>query len=111
MAIDGELRLSIEDGEHFFHRIVEVLRDTAAWLHLATKDEVQVHIHGTGGNEGLTFSQTDTAMRVRGLDLAQVGVPDALRERRTGSRHLRKYCHGHEHCNQQACFHNTPTSS
>jgi hypothetical protein len=110
MAIDGELRLSVEDGEHFFHCVMEVLRDPAAGLHLAAKDKVQVHIHGTGGDEGLTFSQTDAAMRVCGFDLAQVGVPDSLREGRTWSRHLRKYCRGDEHRNHQACFHNAPTS-
>jgi hypothetical protein len=90
VAINRELCLSVENGEHFFHCVVEVLGDTAAGLHLAAKDKIQVHVHGAGGNQGLTFSQTDTAMGVRGLDLAQIGVPDSLRERRTRSRHLRK---------------------
>jgi hypothetical protein len=111
MAINRELCFSIEDGEHLFHRIVEVLRDTAAGLHLAAEDKVQVDVHGAGRDESLAFSQADTAMGVHGLDLTQIGVPDSLRKRRTRSRHLRKCRQGYQHRSHQAYFHNTPTSS
>jgi hypothetical protein len=62
VAIDGEHCFAVEDGEHFFHRVVKVLGDTAAGLHLAAEDKIQIHVHGAGGNERLAFSQADAAM-------------------------------------------------
>ena len=62
VAIDGELCLPVEDREHLFHRVVKVFGDTAAGLHLAAEDKIQVNVHSAGGNERLAFSQADTAV-------------------------------------------------
>src|ERR1700761_4135773 len=78
VAVDRELRLAIQDGEHLLNSVVEVLGRAASGHHLAAQNEIDIHVHLTGVNERRTPIDTDGAMRMAKLNLFQIRMSDAI---------------------------------
>ena len=90
VPVDGEFRLAIEDDEHLFVLIVEVMAHAAAARHhLAAMHEVEVHGHGIAGNQGHACHVAHTAVGAALAILGRIGMSDALRQRL--GRHQRHY--------------------
>ena len=79
-AIDGELRLAVEDDEHLFGRVMEMMSDTSARHDLTPVHEIEVDVHRRGRNQQHASHVTGAFMRAAVLVFAGVGVADSGRE-------------------------------
>ncbi len=92
-AVDGELGLSVEDDEHLFAGVVEVVAYAAAGHDLAAMDEIQGHVHGRGGHEDFAGHVARAVMRPAARVFRWIGMSDALGERVAGQERNRGYEH------------------
>jgi hypothetical protein len=79
-AVNGELSLTIEDNEHLFGRVMEVVSDTSARHDLTAVHEIEIDVHCDRGNEQHASHVPGTFMRAAVLVLAGVRVTDSCCE-------------------------------
>jgi hypothetical protein len=78
VTVNCELRLAIQDSKHFFHGIVEVFGWPASWHHLATQDEIYVHVHSAGIDERRASIDAEGPMGMAEFHFLQIRVSDSI---------------------------------
>jgi hypothetical protein len=76
-AIDGELRLAIEDDEHLFGRVMEMVSHASARHDLTSVHKIQIDVHRTWGNQQHTSHVPGTLMRATVFVFAGVSVANS----------------------------------
>ena len=80
-AVDGELGLAVEDDEHLFHVVVEVVADAALGLDDAAVEKDEVGVEGLGVEEAGVVEFAGASVDAFGdAELVRFGALDALGE-------------------------------
>ena len=80
-AVDGEFGLAVEDHEHLFAVIVEMLADAAARRDLAPIEEVEIGNQRVARQQAHAAHVARAAVRAALAVLTGIGMSDALRQR------------------------------
>ena len=81
-AVDGELRLAVENDEHLLHVIVEVVADAALGLDDAAVQKHQVGVQGIAAQQLHEVHLPRPGVHVLQVAVLRgIGVRDALRQR------------------------------
>ncbi len=79
-AVDGELRLAVENDEHLFRRVVEVMPHASTGHDFAPVHEVEIDVHSGRGNQKFAGHVAGTIVGTAASVLAGVGVTDPGRQ-------------------------------
>ncbi len=77
-AVDRELRFAVEDDEHLFGGVMEVVADAAARRDLAAMKEIEIRLQRAAGQERHAVHVADAAVRPARAIPAGVVMADAL---------------------------------